>query len=116
MYYFNLGDGWSVATQDPSDIQLEFSLLVLPLFIIIYSLCVNLNCALPPNLFFCVGQPVFLSYLSVYCSYREDKEEEHGANKNTTITSFFKNVSSNKRLKTKHTFFTVRNLAASELL
>jgi hypothetical protein len=53
----------------------------------------------------------------VYCPYREDKEEEEtGANKITTITSFFKNVSSNKRLKTKHTFFTVRNLAASELL
>jgi hypothetical protein len=52
-----------------------------------------------------------------YCYYREDEEEEEsGASKNTTITSFFKKVDSNKRQKTKHAFFTVRNLAVSDLL
>jgi hypothetical protein len=53
----------------------------------------------------------------LYCYCREDEEEdESGACKNTTITSFFKQVSSNKRHKAKHDFFTVRNLAALESL
>lgn len=71
------------------------------------------NCTSPAVL--CVG-PV-LSLLSLYCYYREDEEEEEsGASKNTTITSFFNKVGSNKRQKTKHAFFTARNLAVSDLL
>ncbi|XP_021939676.1 ribonuclease H2 subunit A isoform X2 [Zootermopsis nevadensis] len=45
-----------------------------------------------------------------------EDEEESGANRSTTITSFFKQVNSNKRHKTKHEFFTERNLAVLESL
>jgi len=45
-----------------------------------------------------------------YCSRSDEEEEQSGASKNMHITSFFKQAGSNKRQKTKHTFFTVRNL------
>ena len=54
--------------------------------------------------------PFFISVQWFYCSRSDEEEEQSGASKNMHITSFFKQAGSNKRQKTKHAFFTVRNL------
>jgi hypothetical protein len=67
------------------------------------------------GLYLSAAQLVLNKILYYHC--REDEEEEgSGATKSITITSFFKQVNSNKRQKTKHDFFRVRNLAVLESL
>jgi len=52
-------------------------------------------------------------FLQEHCAvveWSDEEEDQSGASKNMHITSFFKQAGSNKRQKTKHAFFTVRNL------
>jgi hypothetical protein len=78
----------------------------------------GLNFKLLRNFFVDISKlPTLQSVQLFYCCSRSDEEEEQsGASKNMHITSFFKQAGSNKRQKTKHTFFTVRNLDVSDSL